>query len=210
MKIRKIALFIVPFILSGCSFDFFGLFKKQNDEKKETNKEDNAKYTSVKLLDKLTEDTIPFGSQLDQESGYNAMMTYWDSKEQGLVTSCDIYKVGVPRLDTGYAYLTVGTSSYEGEITFHFSKEISKLDISIAGWYKYNSTDQVYNIDEAKADVTFAGSTTTFNCQDRDDQADVVTKTLKGSSPSNSLKIESKTVNGKMRAVVRSLTVYYK
>ena len=226
MKLKKLPLLFVPFLLTGCDFDFFGLFPKE--EKKEEEKQEvkpgdddpgegeDPKLTSVTIAGDLTSSGLTTGSDLKHANTEEKLMAYFNKIENGLVTSYTPVAsfVQANGVNNSGLYLCVGSSSSAGSLVLNFSKTIRKVEISLACWMKYVSYGDTYNIYESGAKVTFANQSYTCALKQKSGENDVVITPIETAvGTATSLKIEyydhPEVTSEDCRVVVRELKVFY-
>ena len=221
MKLKKLTLLLVPFLLSGCDFDFFGLIKKPESESQQqgqkesgtsgkTDEKSEDELTAVTVVDDFYGTALNAGDNLESESTHSKLAAYWNNIEQGLMLDYTATSTNVKDNGKNNYYITLGSQNYAGDITFNFSKAIYKVKLTLCPWYKTYSGGQT--LCDAAAKVTFAGESYNVKLPNEGGEPEGVLVTTKAGA-ATSLKIEyredSSITKQDARIVLKKITLYY-
>jgi hypothetical protein len=222
MKFKKLSLLFIPFLLSGCDFDFFGLIKPTNNSEDQKESKTNDKtdgktdektddeLTAVTIVDDFYGTALNNGDNLESSSTHEKLATYWNNIENGLMQDYSASSSNIKDNGKDNYYLTLGSQKYDGNITFNFSKSIYKVKLTLCPWYKTYSGGQT--LADSAAKVTFSSKSYNVLLPNEGGEPQGVTLTTDVGS-ATSLKIESREdssiTDQDHRVVLKKITIYY-
>ena len=167
MKIKNLSLLLIPFLLVGCNTENVtpqggggegtpsGEGESGGDPSGEVDPSLDG-YEKISLFHDLpTNSTLTTNSDLSHPTPKSKMDDYLQAKTGGIVSGYTVDNSFVQSDGQDGLYVVAGSKSNSGRFTLNFSQEMKAINITVSVWKKYNSHDEVWNIEETVAFIDF-------------------------------------------------------